>query len=133
MGYRSEVVLAVDSNVAPAFMALTAKHPGVLQLCNEADTFESGYESEGDWFMHWSHIKWYESYEDIAIIKRFVDALENEDLSEYGIEEHPTDEKDRPMDWAECFRFIRLGEDLDDVQTAGCGFWNIGIHREISF
>jgi len=133
MGYRSEVVLAVDSNVAPAFMALTAKHPGVLQLCNEADTFESGYESEGDWFMHWSHIKWYESYEDIAIIKRFVDALENEDLSEYGIEEHPTDEKDRPMDWAECFRFIRLGEDLDDVQIAGCGFWNIGIHREISF
>ena len=133
MGYRSEVVLAVDSNVAPAFMALTAKHPEVLQLCNDADTFQSGYENEGDWFMHWSHVKWYESFTEISIVKEFINALEMEDLSEYGMPDHPVDERGKNMDWAECFRFVRIGENYDDVEVAGCGFWNIGVERGISF
>ena len=133
MGYRSEVVLAVDSNVAPAFMALTAKHPEVLQLCNDADTFQSGYENEGDWFMHWSHVKWYDSFTEIEIVNKFIHALEMEDLTEYGIPEHPIDEKGKEMDWAECFRFIRIGEEAEDITTCGVGFWDIGISRHIDF
>ena len=133
MGYRSEVVLAVDSNVAPAFMALTAKHPEVLQLCNDADTFQSGYENEGDWFMHRSHVKWYDSFTEIEIVNKFIHALEMEDLTEYGVPEHPVDEKGKEMDWSECFRFVRIGEEMEDITTAGSGFWNIGISRHIDF
>ena len=133
MGYLSEVVLAVDSNVAPAFMALTAKHPEVLQLCNDADTFQSGYENEGDWFMHWSHVKWYDSFTEIEIVNKFIHALEMEDLTEYGVPELPVDEKGKEMDWSECFRFVRIGEEMEDITTAGCGFWNIRISRHIDF
>jgi hypothetical protein len=133
MGYRSEVILAVDPNVAPAFMALTAKYPEVLRLCNDADRFESGYENEGDWLMHWSGIKWYESFDEIAVVQQFVNALEADDLTEYGLSEHPVDERGRTMDWPECFRFIRLGEDYEDIESAGHGFYDIGISRDISF
>ena len=59
MGYRSQVVLAIAPEAASAFMALCAKRPEVMQLCHDADEFMSGYEQPGDYFMHWSHIRWY--------------------------------------------------------------------------
>ena len=133
MGYRSEVVLAVKPQLAPAFMALTAKHPEVLELCNDADRFTSGYESEGDWFMHWRNVKWYNSFTEIEIVNKFIHALEMEDLTEYGVPDPPVDEKGKEMDWSECFRFIKIGEEMDDVQYAGSGFWNIGVSRHIDF
>jgi len=129
MGYRSEVVLAVSPEASSAFMALCAKHPEVMQLCHDADIFKSGYEQPGDYFMHWSSIKWYESYEEIAVLQKFIEALELDNLDEYG-ENNPPDGVE---EWAECFKFIRLGEGYDDYDQRGYGFPDIMSYQSISF
>ena len=128
MGYRSEVVLAVTPEASSAFMALCAKHPEVMSLCHDADIFKSGYEQPGDYFMHWSSIKWYDSYPSIAALQEFIEHLECDDLTEYG-------EKDDPStcEWHECFKFIRLGEDPDDYDQRGYGFPDIMSYRALSF
>ena len=128
MGYRSEVVLAVTPEASSAFMALCAKHPEVMQLCHDADIFKSGYEQPGDYFMHWSSIKWYDGFPEIARLMLFVEHLESDDPTEFG-------EKDDPEDgeWHECFKFIRLGEDPDDYDQRGYGFPDIQTYRSVSF
>ncbi len=125
MGYRSEVLLAIAPEAAHAFMTLTAQNPAVMQMCHDADQFESGYDQKGDWLIYWSHIKWYDSYPEVAAIVAFIEALESEDLTDYG----ETEEKD----WSECFKFIRCGEDMDDNESRGYGFENIHMRRSIDF
>ena len=52
MGYRSEVVLAIAPEAAPAFMAMCAKYPKVNAFCfRDADYKASGHETEGDGFL----------------------------------------------------------------------------------
>ena len=128
MGYRSQVVLAISPEVAPAFMALCAKNPEVMKLCQDADDFTSGYEQPGDYFMHWSSIKWYEDYPEIDILYAFVCSLEAEDLGNYGEPSVP-----EGTDWNDCFKFIRIGEDPDDFDHQGYGFPDIMSCRSISF
>ena len=129
MGYRSEVVLAISPEVAPAFMALCAKKPEIMQLCQDADTFKSGYEEPGDYLMHWSSIKWYDSYPEIATLQNFIENLEIDDLTEYGEKHRP----DGIAEWAECFKFIRLGEDCSDIDQRGYGFPDVMTYRSLSF
>jgi len=128
MGYRSQVVLAITPEVAPAFLALCAKHPEVMKLCQDADDFTSGYEQPGDYFMHWSSIKWYEDYPEIDKLDAFVCSLEEDDLTEYGEGADPKD-----GEWHECFKFIRIGEDSEDYDQRGLGFPDIVSYRAISF
>ena len=133
MGYRSDVVLAIAPEAASAFMAMLAKHPQSMALCNDADTFQSGYEREGDWFVYWSSIKWYDGYEDVDPIRRFVEALESDDMTDYGEPECPKDGEGRECTWQEWFKFIRIGENNDDMEDCGWGFPDIRLHRSISF
>jgi hypothetical protein len=128
MGYRSQVVLAITPEAAPAFLALCANYPEVMQLCQDADEFMSGYERPGDYFMHWSSIKWYEGYPEIDALYAFICSMEGEDLTEYGENSVPED-----MEWGECFKFIRLGEEPDDYDQRGYGFRDIMHYRSISF
>ena len=126
MGYRSEVVLAIAPEVAPAFMALCAQTPELHTLCfKENDHLESGVDNKGDYLFQWDHIKWYPSYPEVEALEAFMDALESDDLSEYG-------EKGE-RDWHQYFKFVRIGEDLDDTDQRGYGFDNICINRSISF
>ena len=133
MGYRSDVLLAVTSEAAPAFMAMCAKYPKVLELCNEADIFRSGYESEGDWFMFWSNIKWYDCDGDVDQIQRFVEALCAADMADYGVDECPKHSDGNEAMWGEWFKFIRIGESNDDMEDCGWGFPDIRLQRSISF
>ena len=126
MGYRSEVVFAITPEVAPAFMALCAKIPSLHELCfKHHDTLESNRLEEGDYMFQWDHIKWYHSHEEISALDGFMTALESEDLSEYG--EHEVRE------WMYGFKFVRVGEDADDVEERGYGFDDIQLNRSISF
>ena len=133
MGYRSQVVLAIAPEAASAFMAVLAKHPQSMALCNDADKFESGYEQEGDWLMYWSYIKWYEGYEDVTPILEFVNAMAADDLSEHGEPESPTSRHGHEDDWNSYFKFIRIGEDRDDNVDLGWGFPDIYLQRHIQF
>ena len=126
MGYRSEVVFAITPEAVPAFMALCAKTPELQDLCfKENDLLQSGVDRKGDYLFQWDHIKWYSSYPPIEELEAFIDALESDDLSAYGEEEE--------HDWHECFKFVRIGEDLDDTDQRGYGFDGIHINRSISF
>jgi hypothetical protein len=142
MGYRSEVIFAVTPAAAPAFMALLAKYPEVKDMCHEADEFYSGYQEEGDWFMMWSGIKWYDGYPNVDTIESFIDALESDDLSEYGEEKPPVRSKKLMEDgkekiiyeyWEEHFKFVRLGEDDGDNVHRGHAYDDIYISRSLSY
>ena len=133
MGYRSQVILAVTPEAASAFMALCAKDPKVLEFCHEADTFTSGYDREGDYFMFWDQCKWYEGYPEVDALQKFVTALEDDDLSDYGEPKHPKRPDGQNVEWGEYFRFVRLGEDTDDLTESGWAFDSIGVTRSVYF
>ena len=143
MGYRSQVVLAVSKDAAPAFMAMLAKHPKAHDMCFVHSTDNtSGYEEEGDWFFMWDSVKWYDSYEEIIPIDKFVGDMEMSDLSDYG-EGDPPPKTYKPYgsdedtvhlgDWIEHFKFIRIGEDYEDLESKGYGFENICVNRSIDW
>ena len=134
MGYRSEVVLAIAPEAASAFMALCAKSPKVMEFCHDADEFKSGYAQEGDWFMYWTGVKWYESFPEIEALNEFIVMMDSDNLTDYGEPEHPKREDGSKDQWGEYFKFVRIGEDQDDVEQYGWGFQpDIGLHRTIHF
>ena len=134
MGYRSDVVLAIAPEAASAFMALCAKCPKVLEFCHDADEFKSGYAQEGDWFMYWTGVKWYEEFPEVEALKQFIEMMDSDNLTDYGEPENPKREDGRDEAWAEYFKFVRIGEDQDDVEQYGWGFQaDIGLQRSIHF
>ena len=134
MGYRSDVVLAIAPEAASAFMALCAKCPKVLELCHDADVFKSGYAQEGDYFMSWTSIKWYESYPEIEALNEFIEMMASDNLTDYGEPEWPKRPDGSKDQWGEYFKFVRIGEDQEDVEQYGWGFQaDIGLQRSIYF
>ena len=138
MGYRSQVALAVAPELAGAFLSLFAKNKEVENLCRDADRFTSGYEQEGDYFMFWDHLKWYDTFPEIADIMHFIESVELDDMTEYGLDDAPKEKRDAGTEyecnWDDYIRFIRIGEDMDDVDIKGYyASSDINISREISF
>ena len=130
MGYRSQVVLALAAKIVPAFMAMFARNEEAQKLCTQhADTLDTDYQGEGNWLMVWYGIKWYTSYPDVAAIRDFVDALNLNDLSDYGMS---LDEGDN-TEYGEYFKFCRIGEEDTDVEGDGWGFDDVFIQRDISY
>ena len=128
MGYRSEVILALDAKLVPALMTAFAKCEQTQKMCTQdTDNLETDYDGEGNWLMRWDHIKWYDSFPEVAMIEKFIEGLECEDLSEFGLKDD-----DNAADYSELFKFVRIGEDMDDNETRGYGFENIYISRHIS-
>ena len=128
MGYRSEVILALDAKLVPALMTAFAKCEETQKLCTkDTDNLDTDYDGEGNWLMRWDHIKWYESYPEVAMIEKLVEGMECEDLSEFGLKND-----DNAPDYTELFRFVRIGEEMDDNEVRGYGFDNIYISRYIS-
>ena len=128
MGYRSEVILALDAKLVPALMTAFAKCEQTQKMCTQdTDNLETDYDGSGNWLMRWDHIKWYDSFPEVAMIEKFIEALECEDLSEFGLKDD-----DNADGYSELFKFVRIGEDMDDNETRGYGFENIYISRHIS-
>ena len=131
MGYRSVVALAVSKEMMPHFL-------GHLSQCDdsaykfvfmETDKKIEDYDGDGTTMFLWESIKWYDSYPEVRAITDFVsmntDYLESicEDIKEF-----------QRGSYAEHFRFVRMGEDNEDIEEEG---WlcsgDIGIRRELSF
>ncbi len=124
MGYRSEVVLVVGREVMPQFMATMCSSQQARAMCfDEAERVKDYDGEEGAILFRWDSIKWYDSFEEVEAIEDFLDWCECEEL-ELG------DESRSAMDF---FRFIRIGEDTDDVVERGHGFWSVGVRRAISW
>ena len=124
MGYRSDVVLAIGKELTPFLLLATSQCKQAEELVfQHHDLFDRDY-YEG-WLLRWESIKWYEGYEDIDAIQKFVDAA---CADEYKIEE---DGKERNS--SEYIKFVRLGEDSSDVEMQGEGFWDIYVSHHIEF
>ena len=127
MGYRSEVVLAIDAKIVPALMTAFAKCEEAQKLCTEhVDSLETDYGGKGNWLMRWDHIKWYDSYPEIRMIENLIECMESDELDDFGM-------KDMPDPSSELFKFVRIGEDNADVEHRGYGFENIYVTRSITF
>ena len=124
MGYRSEVILAVGPEVMPQFMVTMAKSPAARELCwADHDEMIRDYNDEkGAFLFRWSGIKWYDSYECVAALQDFLDWCESERIEVEGEE----------VDACEFYRFIRVGEEMDDNESQGWGF-DIHIERNITY
>ena len=124
MGYRSEVILAVGPEVMPQFMVTMAKSPQARELCwADHDEMIRDYNDEkGAFLFRWSGIKWYDSYECVAALQDFLDWCESERIEVDGEE----------VDACEFYRFIRVGEEMDDNESQGWGF-DIHIERNITY
>ena len=123
MGYRSDVVLAVSKKAMPYFMATVTTVPDGMALCFEENTtIEQDYcDEQGSILFHWDSIKWYDSYAGIHAIEKFMDEMDSISFSD----------KESGLDME--YRFVRVGEDYDDVQVRGYGFDHINFSREIYF
>ena len=115
MGYRSEVVLAVNKEIMPEFLAHLATNDEAKSLVfSEHCELNQDYEGEGHLLVSWTNIKWYEVYPDVDVIEKF------------------TCEMDADTDKGEMFRFVRVGEDYDDIEQRGYGF-DIFVNRSIDY
>ena len=126
MGYRSEVVLVVGKEVMPQFMVTMAKSPDARALCFAEATRHEDYEEKGNMLFAWDCIKWYDSYEEIRAIEDFLDWCDSEDVPSQ-------DAKGERVDGDECYRFVRIGEEVEDIEERGSGFWDVGVRRSIEF
>ena len=116
MGYRSEVGLALTK---AGVASLTRKLQTVSEERRTAAAAMLGYAEihyidgqSGAEAWGWSWLKWYPEFLDVSVIEELMDAVEYED-----------------------FRFIRIGEEDDDIETRG-GFrenpFNMDLQRGIS-
>jgi len=136
MGYRSEVVLVVGKEVMPQFMVTMAKSPDARALCfAEADQRREDYEEKGNMLFSWFDIKWYDSYEGVRAIEDFLDWCDSEHVP-VSEEQAKADMSPTPIthvDGDQCYRFVRIGEELEDIEHRGSGFWDVGVRRTIEF
>lgn len=124
MGYRSEVILAVGPEVMPQFMVTMAKSSEARKMCwSEHDNMIKDYAGvKGAFLFRWDHIKWYDTFEEVQAIEDFIDWCEGETIEVDGKE----------VDADAFFRFVRIGEEMDDNVMRGWGF-DICIERSASY
>tara|TARA_R100001079_G_C4429258_1_gene143395 strand:+ start:597 stop:962 length:366 start_codon:yes stop_codon:yes gene_type:complete len=121
MGYRSEVLFAIDKKVVPLFIAHIASNTAAQTLCFKySDEHTKDYLGEGHWLFRWDHIKWYGSYPEIQAIMSFV----GEKLQELPESFEQAEEY---------YRLVILGEEVEDIKDEGWGFDTICISRGIDY
>jgi hypothetical protein len=112
MGYRSHVVLAIAEPLMAHFMVTMAKSPEARAMCFGDGEPKRDFQGEkGSFFFEWEDIKWYDSHESIQAIEDFLNWAQ--DRHTIGGEE---------IDGDDHFRFVRIGEEYDDIETRGWGF-----------
>jgi len=130
MGYRSEDILAVSPEAMPQFMVTMAKSPQAREMCwADSEMVKDYCDIEGAFLFRWDGIKWYSDYEGVQAIIDFMEWCDTETI--------PTGKKNKDgdvevQDASEFFRFVRIGEELDDSEASGWGF-DIHIARSIEY
>ena len=119
MGYRSHVVLAISKYLTPFFTLKVTQNKAAESLVfADADTFDRDYGGDKSWLLTWDSIKWYEGYEDIQVLEKFIQEAASDEYS-FEVEPGVTESS------CEHIRFVRVGEESGDVEMSGDGFWDI--------
>jgi len=124
MGYRSEVILAIGPEVMPQFMVTMAKSEEARKMCwsEHTEMIKDYCNIKGAFLFRWDHVKWYDSFEEVAAIQDFIEWCNSEDIEVEG----------KKVQAAEYFRFVRIGEEMDDNEVDGWGF-DIHIERSATY
>ena len=118
MGYRSQVVLAISKHLTPFLTLATSQNAEAQALVfKHADHFDRDYGGDKSWLIRWDHIKWYESYDDIQTLEKFIQEA-HDDEYEFEVD-------GKAQSSCEHIRFVRVGEDSGDIEMMGDGFWDI--------
>ena len=120
MGYRSDVAIAIHKDLQGEFLTFLNTEKLMAQIFGEMSDFnlDKDYQSEGQWLFTADQIKWYadwdEVYPEIHMFEKFMDTMEE------------------VVEKREKYRFIRIGEELEDIEYRG-DWWESEIHvrREI--
>ena len=105
MGYRSEVAIAMSDEAFQCLFSVLEQQPIKVRL-EVADLFDcaasSSFEEEGPGVVfQWTQIKWYTDwYEELKFVEKT--------LFQFFELHYPED-----------YRFIRIGENYDDIEMAG--------------
>ena len=122
MGYRSEVCIGLTDDATRLLMTMLEHLPPTHEVHELLNDARRGYQVAPDAHrnlsldceekLHWDYVKWYENYEDVGFVEEF--------LSECIPEED--------------YRFVRIGEDSEDVEQRGEYYDSeIYINRSISW
>jgi len=124
MGYRSEVILAIDAVLVPQFMATLAKSPEARSFCfSHSDEVIKDYCEPGGLLFRWDDVKWYDTFEEVNAIMDFIGWAEAERVDYQGSK----------ADGDNFFRFVRIGESYDDIDVQGFAFDHIHPTRSIEY
>ena len=119
MGYYSDVALCLTKNgmdqLKTALAEAERNNPDSLAaikmlIGGEPSKIDEG---SGSAVFLWEGEKWYAEFDEVAFVAKLTDSLPDQD-----------------------FRFIRLGEDYDDIETRGsfCGKpFGMYVERKIAF
>ena len=126
MGYRSHVVLAISKHLTPFLMlGLSQNKEAEALVFSSADEFDRDYQGDKSWLIRWDSIKWYEMYEDIQALEKFIQEASSD---EYDFEVDGEEQSS-----SEHIRFVRVGEEAGDIELSGDGFWDIYSHTNINY
>tara|TARA_R110002020_G_scaffold89847_2_gene219262 strand:+ start:299 stop:691 length:393 start_codon:yes stop_codon:yes gene_type:complete len=118
MGYRSHVVFAVDKMLMGKFMAHISQVADAKNLCFVDNTeMVEHYAGNGNFLFRWESIKWYDEYKEVDCINDFMDKADDMVLD--GLY---SDDSARSVRGGEYYRFIRTGENSEDIEERGEGF-----------
>ena len=120
MGYRSDVAIAIHKDLQGDFLTFLNTEKLMTEIFGDRSDFDldKDFQGEGHWLFTADQIKWYtdwdEFYAHITMFEKFMDAM------------------DEKFDHSAQYRFIRIGEENDDMEYRG-EWWdsNIFVKREI--
>ena len=119
MGYRSDVAIAIHKDLHGDFLTLLKTEELMAQIFGDMSDFQldKDYQGEGHWLFTCSSVKWYtnfDDYKDIQMFEDFMDAMDKRSETEGK------------------YRFLRVGEELEDIEYRG-DWWESELHvsREI--
>ena len=116
MGYRSDVIFACTADAVPVLLAEAGKSAALQELlfADADEKLLGSYDSHGSYLFCWNHIKWYDGYPAIQAFNQMIEKIV-EKLDE------------------EAYRWVCIGEELDDNEIKGFGFEHIYISRGIEY
>lgn len=120
MGYRSEIAIAIHKDVIGEFLTFLKTTKVMHEIFGKYGfTLDKDFQGEGHWLFTESQIKWYtmmeDDYPEVDAFEKFF-ALMDED--------EKTEDK---------YRFVRIGEELDDIERRGDWYdSDLHVRREIA-
>lgn len=126
MGYESDVIFALDKGLIPYFLTIVSKDTFFVKNLFTRFTLNKNYLGEGHYLFHMTRGIWDGVQRQYLV--NVLDEMENDDNIDISLEERGL------PGVANLFRYIVLGEDLDDRLDKGWAFMDeICIQQTIKF